>query len=69
MKKTPQATPAQAQPKIPGEKIMWVSMVGCLVAALAAPLFGNDPKAVAIPVLMATSIGGRIAWLRKQREQ
>ncbi|WP_329582431.1 hypothetical protein OG500_20880 [Kitasatospora sp. NBC_01250] len=69
MKKAARTPAAQAQPAVPGEKLMWASMVGCLAAALAAPLFGDDPTGVVIPVLMATSIGGRLAWFRRQRGQ
>jgi hypothetical protein len=69
MKATARKTTAQTQPKVRGEKLLWASMGGCLIAALAAPFFGDDPKAVAVPCMMATSIAGSIAWLRKRQGQ
>ncbi|MEH6374964.1 hypothetical protein V7793_11630 [Streptomyces sp. KLMMK] len=63
------ATGTKAKTKVPGERIMWVCLAGCLAAALAAPLFGDDPKAVAIPGAAAVSIAVGIAWLRKKQTQ
>ncbi|WP_424889598.1 hypothetical protein [Streptomyces sp. XH2] len=56
----------------PGERtvrIMWASLAVCLVAAVAAPFFGDGPKAIAVPVLGAVSIAVSIAWLRKKQAQ
>ncbi|MFE1766799.1 hypothetical protein ACFW81_21625 [Streptomyces angustmyceticus] len=57
------------QMKVRGEGVMWASMAVCLIAALLAPLFGDDPKAIAIPCAVAMVIAGGIAWLRKRQVQ
>ncbi|CAM5436391.1 hypothetical protein [Streptomyces abikoensis] len=69
MTRTHTDTGAGAGRRVRGERIMWVSMAVCLAAALAAPLFGDDPKAVALPGLAAVTIAGNLAWLRKKQNQ
>lgn len=54
------------RPKVPGEGILLTCMVVALISGLIAPLFGDDPKAVAIPFLNAAFIAVCIGWLRSR---
>lgn len=64
-----QATTAQAKPKVRGEKFMWGCVGACLLAGLAAPLFGSNPMGIAVPCLMAVVLGCTIVELRREAQK
>ncbi|AXE23901.1 hypothetical protein C0216_10900 [Streptomyces globosus] len=53
--------------RVRGEGLMWAAAGFCLLAALAAPAFGDSATAVTVPLTGAVSIAGGIAWLRRDQ--